>query len=266
MSQHIRIKDVVGVLEDAFPPYYQENYDNTGLQVGDVNAICNGVLLCVDVTAAIIAEAVAKGCNLVVTHHPLIFNAIKSVVPQDRIGEAIVEAIKQEVAIYSCHTSADNTPHTGVSWKMAEMLGLQNVETLEAKNDAGVGSGVVGELPKPMSRRDFVDKVKATFGSPMARCSALSPEGDEIVRVALCGGAGGFLLPAAIASGAQVFIASDCKHNQFIDYAKSIFLVDIGHFESEECTKQIFYQIIRKKIPNFALYYSEIEKNPIIYL
>ena len=89
---------------------------------------------------------------------------------------------------------------------------------------------------------------------------------DKISRLALCGGAGGFLIPKAIESGAQAFIASDCKHNQFLDYAKSIFLIDIGHFESEECTKQIFYQIIREKIPNFALYYSELEKNPIIYL
>lgn len=266
MSQQIRIKDVVGVLEGAFPPHYQENYDNTGLQVGDVNAICSGALLCVDVTDEIVAEAVAKNCNLIVTHHPLIFNAVKSIVPKDRIGSAIFAAIKSGVAIYSCHTSADNTPLAGVSWKMAEMLGLQNVETLEAKNEAGVGSGAVGDLPQPMLRCEFVERVKLAFGSPMARCSALTPEAAMISRVALCGGAGGFLLPTAIASGAEVFIASDCKHNQFLDYAKSIFLVDIGHFESEECTKQIFYQIIRKKIPNFALYYSEIEKNPIIYL
>ncbi len=265
MSQ-ILIKDVVDALEEVFPPHYQEHYDNTGLQVGDVKSACNGVLLCVDVTSEIVAEAVAKGCNLIVTHHPLIFTPIKSVVPDDRVGGVIVSAIKEGVAIYSCHTSADNTPINGVSWRMAEMLGLQNVSTLEPKNEEGVGSGIVGELRESLSRDAFVAQVREAFGSPVARCSSLSPDKGSIKVVALCGGAGGFLLPTAIDRGADAFIASDCKHNQFIDNAKSIFLIDIGHFESEECTKQIFYQIIRKKIPNFALYCSEQEKNPIIYL
>lgn len=265
MSQ-VLIKDVVDVLESEFPPQYQEHYDNTGLQVGEVNATCSGVLLCVDVTIEIVAEAVAKGCNLIVTHHPLIFTPIKSVVPEDRVGGVIMSAIKEGISIYSCHTSADNTPISGVSWKMAEMLGLQKVSTLESKNEDGVGSGIVGEFPEAMSRDEFVARVRSVFGSPVARCSSLTPGDGQIKVVALCGGAGGFLLPTAIDRGADAFIASDCKHNQFIDNAKSIFLVDIGHFESEECTKQIFYQIIRKKIPNFALYCSEQEKNPIIYL
>lgn len=260
------IKDVVKVIEDAFPPRYQEDYDNTGLQVGSMIRPCTGVLFCVDVTPEIIAEAEHKGCNLIVSHHPLIFNPLKRIATNGRVDMSIYKAIKNDVAIYSCHTSVDNAPVKGVSWKMAEMLGLTDVSPLETRGDEGIGSGVIGTLPEPRTYRELVDKVKTTFGSPVARCSSLTPERGKVSRVALCGGAGGFLIPAAIECGAQAFIASDCKHNNFLDYAQSIFLIDIGHFESEECTKQIFYQIIREKIPNFALYYSELEKNPIIYL
>lgn len=262
----ILIKDVVKVIEDAIPPHYQEDYDNTGLQIGSMMRPCTGVLLCVDVTPEIIVEAAQKGCNLIVSHHPLIFNPIKNLITTGRVDFSVYKAIKNDIAIYSCHTSADNVPGAGVSWKMAEMLGMSNISTLEQRGDDGAGSGVIGDLPEAMSHRELVEKVKLTFGSPVARCSAYTPERRKISRLALCGGAGGFLIPRAIECGAQAFIASDCKHNHFLDYAKSIFLIDIGHFESEECTKQIFYQIIREKIPNFALYYSKLEKNPIIYL
>ncbi len=265
MSQ-ILIRDVIAVIEEAFPLHYQEDYDNTGLQVGSVMRHCTGALLCVDVTPEIIVEAESKGCNLIISHHPLIFNPIKSIVTAGRGDFSIYKAIKNDITIYSCHTSVDNAPLRGVSWKMAEMLGMKNLTSLESRGADRAGSGVFGELPEPLGHIELVERVKAAFGSPVARCSSLTPMRDKISRLALCGGAGGFLIPKAIESGAQAFIASDCKHNQFLDYAKSIFLIDIGHFESEECTKQIFYQIIREKIPNFALYYSELEKNPIIYL
>ncbi len=264
--QHISISDVIREIESTFPPHYQEDYDNTGLQLGDIYRPCTGVLVCVDVTAEIIDEARQNGCNLIVSHHPLIFHPLKRITATGRVDTAICRAIKDDIAIYSCHTSADNTPHIGVSWKMAQMLGLTDIEVLEQRNSDNVGSGIVGNLPQPLTYRQLVDKVKATFRSPVARCSAIIPNDRLVRRIALCGGAGSFLMPQAIRHGAQAFIASDCKHNNFIDHAKSIFLIDIGHFESEECTKQIFYQLIREKFPNFAVRYSEIEKNPIIYL
>lgn len=262
----VLIKDVIKAIEEIVPPHYQEDYDNTGAQVGALLRPCSGVLLCVDVTPEIIVEAAEKGCNLIVSHHPLIFHPLKNLVGGGRVEFSIYKALKNDVTVYSCHTSVDNLPRIGVSWKMAEMLDLRNVETLDADDPEGPGCGVVGDLPSPLSRLEFVEKVKSTFSSPVARCSSLTPDNGDITRVALCGGAGAFLIPKAIDKGAQAFITSDSKHNHFLDYAKSIFLIDIGHFESEECTKQIFYQIIREKFPNFALYYSELEKNPIIYL
>lgn len=264
--QHTTIHDVIRAIENVFPPHYQEDYDNTGLQLGDTARSCSGVLVCVDVTTDIIDEARQNGCNLIVAHHPLIFHPLKRITSVGRVDNAICQAIKDDIAIYACHTSADNTPLVGVSWKMGQMLGLSDIQVLEHRDNTNIGSGIVGNLPQPLSCRQLVEKVKATFHAPVARCSALTPADALISRIALCGGAGSFLLPTAIDSGAQAFIASDCKHNNFIDHAKSIFLIDIGHFESEECTKQIFYQLIRENFPNFAVRYSQIEKNPIIYL
>lgn len=261
------IKDIIEVIEDAFPPRWQEDYDNTGLQVGETMRPCTGVMLCVDATPEIVIEAYEKGCNLIVSHHPIIFRPIKSLIGYDRVTRTILKAIRHEVAIYSCHTSLDNAPQGGVSWEMGRMLGLRDISTLDVTGTDGTGCGIVGNIGcGEISLNDFISKVKKTFESPMARCSDMKYAPSVVRRVALCGGAGGFLISNAIESGADVFIASDCKHNQFIDWLGHIFLMDIGHYESEKCTKEIFYRVISEKFPNFALYCSEIENNPISYL
>lgn len=265
-NETLLIKDVVDVLEQAFPPRYQEDFDNTGVQVGSLLRRCTGALLCVDLTPEILVEAAEKGCNLIITHHPLIFHPLKHVGDSGRVEISVYKAIQNNITVYSCHTSVDNTPRKGVSWKMGEMLGLCNIESIETKGPEGIGCGIVGDLPRPMSAKEFVSVVKEVFNVPVARCSDLSASPRPITRVGLCGGAGSFLLPDAIKMGAKAFVTSDSKHNHFIDYLGRILLVDIGHFESEECTKSIFYQTIKEKIPNFALYLSEKEKNPINYV
>ncbi len=126
------------------------------------------------------------------------------------------------------------------------------------------GSGTIGEYDSPVTAKELAQRVKTAFSSPVARCNSL-PQG-LISRVAMCGGAGSFLIGKALAEGAQAFITSDTKYHDFLDYAGKIFVIDIGHFESEQCTKEIFYHIIREKFPTFALYYSELEKNPISYI
>lgn len=128
------IADIISVLEDFAPFPLQEDFDNSGLQVGDKRAECNGVLLCVDVTPAIIDEAIEKGCNLVVSHHPLLFKGLKRITGATLVERTILKAISANIAIYSCHTSADNA-FNGVSWKMAELLGLTDVRTLSRQKN-----------------------------------------------------------------------------------------------------------------------------------
>lgn len=260
----IRHSDIIAAIEEAIPPGLQESYDNTGLQLGDPSAPCSGVLLCVDLTEATIAEAARRGCSMVITHHPLIFRPVKQIAGRNRVEKCIAGAIRAGLTVYSCHTSADAVAQIGVSWEMGRRLGLSDMEPLTASP----GMGIAGNLPEALGRDKFVSLVKHTFHTPVARCSALTPAAvaDRIVRVALCGGSGSDLLPQAIAAGAQAFISSDTRLNLFIDYADQILLVDIGHWEAENCTKEIFREIILGKFPNFAVFKSTDETNPIQYL
>lgn len=259
------INDIITALEDYAPLSLQESYDNCGMQAGDASAPCTGVLLCVDITPAIVDEACRRGCNLVISHHPIIFKGLKRLVGDTINERAVIEALRRGVALYSCHTAIDSAPG-GVSAELARHLGLTGVTVLEPKAaDPSTGLGAVGNLPQPMTAANFVALVKQKCDSPVGRCTV--PRADlTIKRVALCGGSGSSLIPLAIAAGADAFVTSDTGYHTFVERADDIFIVDIGHFESEQCTKSLFYRIITEKFPNFAVNYSEIEKNPILYL
>lgn len=260
------IAQIAAALEAYAPLHLQEDYDNAGLLVGDSRRECTGVLLTVDVSADTVREAVASGCNLIVAHHPLIFRGLKRLTGASAVEQAVIEAIRSDVAIYAAHTNLDNAAG-GVSAEMARMLGLVDVHPLQpvAGEPHTIGCGAVGRLVTPLSGYDLVQKVKATFGSPIARCTDTDTS-RLITTVALCGGSGAFLIPEAVKAGAQAFVTSDVKYHDFVDYAHRILIVDIGHHESENCSKNIFYHIITEKFPNFAVTYSQCDTNPIIYL
>lgn len=261
----VSIGDIASTLERYAPIALQEDYDNCGLLVGAPGKECHGVLLTVDVTPEVVREAVATGCNLIVSHHPLLFKGLKKINGTTAVERSVIEAIRNDVAIYACHTCLDNAAG-GVSKKMSAMLGLHDVEVLDPLGaDSLTGCGAVGNLPTPIVAACFVEKVKKIFGTPVARCSEFPIE-RQIRRVALCGGSGAFLIDKAIASGAEAFITSDTKYHDFVDRANEILLIDIGHHESENCTKEIFFNVIKEKFPNFAVMYSQSDINPIKYL
>ena len=253
-------REITDAIEEFAPLSLQESWDNSGWQVGDPDAASTGAIVCVDVTPSIISEAVAKGCNLIIAHHPLIFKGIRQITGRDRVERCIAKALREGVSVYSSHTATDCAP-AGVSWEMARRLGLQHVEVLD---DSGLG--VTGDLLRPLPWRDFVALVKDRFGTPCVRCSRVPFDGLEICRVGLCGGSAAEFLPHAISRGAQAYVTADCKLNQFIDHADDILLIDSGHFETEECTKEIFYRVISEKFPNFAVWKSTVETNPVVYL
>ncbi len=262
----VRNRDIAEALEQFAPLHTQEEWDNSGFQVGNPGDECTGVLLCVDVTEDIVEEASGRGCNMIVAHHPLIFRGLSHILGGNRVERVVAKALQSGVTVYSCHTPVD-CAKGGVSWYMASVLGLSDIKTLAPeKSGSDVGLGAIGDLPVPMTAVELVSAVKSAFGSPVARCSAL-PAGDMLIgRVAMCGGSGAEFVADAIRQGAQAYITSDTKHNYFLDHVGDIFIIDIGHYESESCTKQIFYHVLSEKFPNFALHYSDIEKNPINYL
>lgn len=260
----ISIQQIISVVADFAPLSLQESWDNSGVQVGATDIPCSGVMLCVDATPAVVAEAVARGCNLVIAHHPLLFRGLKRIQPGDNVvQQTVIDAIRAGVTVYSSHTSLDSAPG-GISHRMACMLGARVTAVLAPAATDGCGLGVVAQLPQPLTPAAFAALVKDTFGSPTVRCS--QGTGRHISTLALCGGAGGEFIPAAIKAGAQAYLSSDIRYHDFVDFGKQIFLCDIGHFEAESCAKQIFHELISEKFPNFAVYKSESETNSIKYL
>ena len=250
---------------EAFAPLsIQEPWDNSGLQVGTEADVCSGVLLCVDVTEKIVDEAIKLGCNLIVSHHPLLFRGLKEINPdKSGVQEIVYKAIKAGVAIYSAHTSLDKAQN-GISYRMAHMLGADVVHPLVPDNPgADTGLGVVATFGVTTSARSFINRIREAFGNPRIRCS----NADNFITVfAVCSGSGGEFIPNAIDGNCDAYITSEVRYHDFVDYGNRILIADIGHFESEECAKDIFYDIISEKFPNFAVYKSEIERNPIKYL
>lgn len=253
-------REITDAIEEFAPLSLQESWDNSGWQIGHRDEICRGALLCVDITPEIIHEAIEKGCNLIISHHPLIFKGVKQITDRDRVERCIALAIENRISVYSSHTATDCAPG-GVSWEMGRRLALTNMEFLDES-----GLGVIGDLNTPLHWREFVKLVKERFGAEIVRCSHIPNEDWRISRIGLCGGAAAEFIPLALKRGAQAYVTADCKLNQFIDHAEDILLVDSGHFETEECTKEIFYRVISEKFPNFAVCKSIVERNPVVYL
>lgn len=326
-----KIKDVTRHLESIAPPVYQENYDNAGLITGNGEWEVSGVLCCLDSTEAVIGEAVQKGCNLVVAHHPIVFKGLKRITGRTYVERVVIAAIKNDVAIYAIHTNLDNVFRQGVNARIASVLDLRHTRILSPRStlkkalisgvtpqmetalyragaahvymhesggtcdvvfpqalqpvienevrvlrsqlssihpvedpDDSTGSGMIGELIAPADAREFLLHLKSVMRAGVVRHTALP--GKPVQRIAVCGGSGGFLLPQAIAQGADVFVTADYKYHEFFDADGRILIADIGHFESEQFTIDLLQEIISEKFRTFAAYCAEARTNPVFYL
>ncbi|BAV04130.1 dinuclear metal center protein, YbgI/SA1388 family [Filimonas lacunae] len=363
----MKIAAIIQTLENVAPPSYQEGYDNCGLLTGNATEECTGIICTLDVTEAVIAEAVEKGCNLVVAHHPVIFGGLKKLNGNNYVERTVIAAIRNQVAIYAIHTNLDNVIN-GVNQRIASQLALTNCRILDPKpgllmklytfvpvaqaeqvkealfaagaghighysecsfsasgngtfkgddstqpfagqpgtrhteaelkievifpaylkkavvnallkahpyeevaydvvalqNDyQQVGSGLVGELSAPLSETAFLEKLKQAFGLQVIRHTPLLQK--QVKTVALCGGAGSFLTRKAIAAGADVYVTADVKYHEFFDAENRLVIADIGHWESEQFTIDLLYDILLTKFPTFAVLKSKVKTNPVQY-
>jgi dinuclear metal center YbgI/SA1388 family protein len=362
------LKDICNLLESIAPLSLQENYDNCGLLIGDKNKKIKSVLISLDVTEAVVDEAIKDGCDVIIAHHPLVFSGIKKINPDTEQGRCIIKAVKNDIAIYAGHTNFDNIEN-GVNAVIASKIGLLHTKILQPKKntlkkmitfvpksnadqlrnhlfDAGagnvgnysrcsfnsmgegtfeaglgatpfvgevnkihfeaetrievvfpsflqqkiisallknhpyeevaydilsldnanpaIGAGIIGMLAEETDALAFLTVLKATFGAKGMRYTALPDK--KIKKIAVCGGSGSFLLGEAIRQGADLFISSDFKYHQFFEAEKLIVIADIGHYESEQYTKQLFYDLITKNFTTFAVRLTKINTNPINYL
>lgn len=363
----ITISSIISVLERWAPPSLQESYDNSGLLTGSPDMPFTGAVVCLDATEEVILEASAKGYNMVIAHHPIVFSGLKKLNGKNYVERAIIAAIRNHVAVYALHTNLDAV-HTGVNRRIGEMLEIRDMAILRpAKNqllqlstyipqasaeavrnalfEAGagtigqysncsfsldgkgtfraddganpyignigethtesevrvelivprwlkgnveaalkkahpyevvafnwialenvhqeVGSGMIGTLSKPMNTLDFMNQVKGTFGGMVRHTRLLS---ETVQRIAWCGGSGSFLLEDALRQQVDVFLSSDFKYHQFFDAEDKILIADIGHFENEQFTMQLIYEVLNKNFPNFAGCITQVHTNPIHYL
>ena len=259
----VRIKDIANALEMFAPLPLQDGFDNAGLQIGLTEAEVAGVLLCLDVIEAVVDEAVASGCNLIVSHHPLIFSPLKRITGANYVERCVIKALANGIAIYSAHTNIDNAPG-GVNYRIAEKLGLENLTFLDAKPGVTAGAGVVGELPMAEDEQSFLHRVKMLFGIQCIRHNQLC--GREIRRVALCGGAGGFLLPNAIAQGADAFLTGEMRYHDYFGHEGDLLIAEMGHYESEQYTVDLLAEVLNSRFPELKIVKTSLNTNPINYL
>ena len=363
----MKISDILRSLEEFADPALQEQYDNAGLITGERNVECTGAIVCLDATEDVVNEAIQKKCNLIVSHHPIIFRGLKSISSKDHVGRTVIRAIKNDIAIYAIHTNLDNVL-TGVNGRIANLLGLKNVTTLAPKEyvlrklftfvpekdaekvrsaifNAGagnignysecsfnvsgsgtfkagegthpyvgkrgerhvepevkievvfpsfneknilsamkeahpyeevaydvvslenkynnIGSGVVGELPNELEGSQFLNHLKRVFSSEVIRHTRLPNK--KIQRVAVCGGAGSFLIHNALAAGADAFVTADMKYHDFFETSERMLIADIGHYESEQFTINLLEEYLLQKFPTFAVLKTEVVTNPVHY-
>jgi len=265
----MQIGQITEALEIWAPLSFQEDYDNCGLLVGSPNTICTGVLCSLDCTEAVIDEAVEKGCNLIVSHHPIIFKGIKQFDENSYVARTVLKAIQHNIALYAIHTNLDNIVN-GVNDTISDRLSLENRQILAPKpglmdkNGQPVGSGLKGTLPKEMEEAYFLDWMKKTFNLSVIKHTPLI--GKRLKTIALCGGSGSFLTQTAKEQNIDCFITSDLKYHDFFEADGKLLLVDIGHGESEQWVSELIVAHLTGKFPTFAVLQSLVCTQPITYL
>ena len=255
------IKEVAATLEQFAPLPLQESYDNAGLQIGlTENENVSGVLLCLDVTENVILEAEAKGCNMIVAHHPLLFRPLRHICGQSQVERCVASAIQNGISIYAAHTNLDNAVG-GVNFVIAEKMGLQNVTFLQPLINRNGGSGIVGDLPVPEKGDAFLRKVADVFHVDAVMHNEIQEK--PVKRIAICGGAGEFLLDQAIAVGADVFLTGEMGYHRYFGHEGEILIGVIGHYQSEQYTIELLYRILHEAYPEMHLEKTVLNTNPI---
>ena len=262
----MKIRDIATIIEEFAPLSLQAEYDNSGLVVGRMDDEVHSALLAVDVTEEVIDEAILEGCDIIITHHPIIFSPLKRLNSATYVERCVEQAIRHNIALYACHTNLDSV-QGGTSWYVGSALGLENMRVLEPrKGDDSVGYGVVGELSTEEDVMAFLERVKRTFDVGAVRYSDIPNGKTSVRRVAICTGAGRSNIDDAMRAEADVYITADLRYNDFMCGENRMILADIGHFESEFCAISILDMVLSKKMCNFAVRKSERSRNPIHYL
>lgn len=261
-----RAGEVFDFLESVAPLHLQEKYDNSGLLIGSPDQEITGAIVCLDCTEAVLDEAIAKGCNLIIAHHPAIFYGVKRITGANPTERIIRKAIKHDLILYAAHTNLDNTLTHGVNERIARKIGLDIdsiLRPLANSLDPTLGAGIVGYFSSPLTESQFLHLLKDLMKASVIRHTALTHK--PIQKVAVCGGSGSFLLEDARKAGVHALVTADLKYHNFFDAEDTLLVCDIGHYESEQYTINLLQELISGNFSTFAAHCTGINTNPVHY-
>ena len=233
----MKCKEIMGCLEGLAPKRMACGWDNPGLLAGRAEKEVKKILLTVDVDDKTVEVAEKEGVDMIISHHPLIFRAMKQITDEDFIGRRIVKMIQSDISYFAMHTNYDSAPG-GMADVVAKRLGIvfgSPLEEMGEEDGVAFGIGKVGVLEAPMNGRALAKKVKEEFGLPYVTVYGSELWETEPVKVAAtCPGSGGSTIHAAIEKGAQVLITGDIGHHDGIDAeAQGLMIIDAGHYGLE---------------------------------
>ncbi len=257
----MNIQEIVNALEHFAPLPLQESYDNAGLLVGFTEEQeATGALLCLDITPEVIDEAVEKGLNVVIAHHPIIFTGVKQLHADDFVSLCVMKAVKDGVALYAAHTNLDNA-YEGVNFALGHQLGLQDMRPLiPHPNFEGHGGGLIGRLPEPMSSEAYLQKLMEVMDCPAIQHNPYAPIKD-IEWVAMCTGSGSFMIDDAKQAGADTFLTGEVKYHEYFGYDNSLLITAAGHYETEQFAIGLMESILNKALPELPTAHTTVCTN-----
>jgi dinuclear metal center YbgI/SA1388 family protein len=258
------LSNLLGTFESLWPLTGAEEWDRPGLTTGAASQSITKALLCVDVTLEVLSEAKLHGCELVISHHPLLLKGVNYLNEDQLKGELISFAVKNSIAIFSAHTNADIVVD-GVSDVLAKELGLTNTTPLISTGD-GIGHGRIGKLKSPQILSDYAKFVSSCLPETHAPIRVAGDLNNMIETVAVVGGAGDSFIPAAAQSGADLLITSDLRHHVVLDAVSDptnpLALIDISHFAAESLWLKPTQSTLSKLIPEVSFVVSQLSTDP----
>ncbi len=255
----VKLAEIIKLIESKFPTEYAEDFDNIGLLVGRRDREITKVLLCLDANKNVVKEAIEKGAELIITHHPVIFNPIKCINDDTDSGEMLVSAIENGISIYSAHTNLDSAPN-GLTDTVCQMLDLSPISNLEGN------LGRLCKAEKGTCAKSLCERIKKEFG--IEKLFSTFEKDKEIKTVAVCnGGGGGELVDIAKSLGADVYISGDLKHHELsaLKTNDKTDFIEMRHFDSEKIAPYIIKEALLKSFgKNIELIVSKAEEAPLL--